>query len=98
RRSKRKAEQHFEAVAALLDRIPSPLESLHDPDRLDRCLERLPARSREMIDSRYRDCSSSEAIGRKLGMTAEAVRIGLPRIRPALRDCLERRGAAGESA
>jgi RNA polymerase sigma-70 factor, ECF subfamily len=98
RRSKRRAEQHLEAVAALLERVSSPLESLHEPAQLDGCLERLPGRSREMIHARYRDGKSSEAIGRSLGMTPEAVRIGLLRIRTSLRDCLERRIAPGGSA
>jgi len=97
RRSKRSAAQH-EAMAALLERVSSTMESLHEPARLDGCLDRLPGRSREMIDARYRDGKSSEAIGRSLGMTPEAVRIGLLRIRAALRECLERRVAPGGSA
>jgi len=98
RRSKRSAAQQHEAMAALLERVSSTLESLHEPVPLDGCLERLPERSREMINARYRDGKSSEAIGRSLGMTPEAVRIGLLRIRAALRDCLERRVAPGGSA
>ena len=84
--------------AVITERVSSTLESLHEPAQLDGCLELLPGRSREMIDARYRDGKSSDAIGRSLGMTPEAVRIGLLRIRAALRDCLERRVAPGGSA
>jgi len=98
RRSKRRAEQHLEAVAELLERVSSPLESVPEPGGLDRCLDQLPGRSREMIASRYRDGKTSEAIGRSLGLTSEAVRITLLRIRAALRDCLERRLAPGGPA
>jgi RNA polymerase sigma-70 factor (ECF subfamily) len=98
RRSKRSAAQQHEAMAALLERMSSTLESVHEPAPLDGCLDRLPDRSREMIDARYRDGKSSDAIGRSLGMTPEAVRIGLLRIRASLRDCLERRVAPGGSA
>ena len=95
RRSKRKAEQHLEAVAVLLERLPCPLEAVPEEDALDGCLEKLPGRSREMIALRYQEGMESAAIGRKLGLSAEAVRITLLRIRTALRDCLGRR-IAGE--
>jgi RNA polymerase sigma-70 factor (ECF subfamily) len=91
RRSKRKAEQHLEAVAVLLERLPCPLEEAREPDALDGCLEKLPERSREMILLRYEEGMESAAIGRKLGLSAEAVRITLLRIRNVLRECLGRR-------
>ena len=91
RRSKRKAEQHLEAVAALLERLPCPLEGAGERDALDGCLERLPGRSREMIALRYQEGLESAEIGRKLGLSPEAVRITLLRIRTTLRDCLGRR-------
>lgn len=93
RRSKRKAEQHLEAVAVLLERLPCPLEAVQEQDALDGCLEKLPGRSREMIALRYQEGMESAAIGRKLGLSPEAVRITLLRIRTALRDCLGRRFA-----
>lgn len=97
RRSKRKSEQHLEAVAVLLERLPCPTEVLREPDALDGCLEKLPGRSREMIALRYQEGMESAAIGEKLGLSAQAVRITLLRIRSVLRDCLGRR-LAGEEA
>jgi RNA polymerase sigma-70 factor (ECF subfamily) len=97
RRSKRKVEQHLEAVAVLLERLPCPLEEAREPDALDGCLEKLPERSRELILLRYEEGMESAAIGRKLGLSAEAVRITLLRIRNVLRECLGRRLAQEES-
>lgn len=91
RRSKRKAEQHLEAVAVLLERLPCPLEDGQERDALDGCLDKLPGRSREMIGLRYQEGMESAAIGRRLGLSPEAVRITLLRIRTALRECLGRR-------
>src|SRR5258706_8300313 len=55
RRSKRKAEQHLEAVAVLLERVNCPLEDVRHPEMLDGCLDKLPDRSREMILLRYEE-------------------------------------------
>ena len=97
RKNKRKAEQQLEAVAVLLERLTCPLDDLRDPDVLDDCLGKLPGRSRELITLRYEEGLESAAIGRRLGLSPEAVRITLLRIRGVLRDCLSRRLSA-ESA
>lgn len=91
RKSKRKADQHLEAVAVLLEKMPCPLDDLRGPDLLDGCLEKLPSRSRELIALRYEEGMESAAIGKRLGLSPEAVRITLLRIRTVLRDCLGRR-------
>lgn len=90
RRSRRDAEQRLEAVAVLLEQLPGPLEAVEDPEQLDGCLDKLPGRSRQMIALRYVDGLESSAIGEQLGLSAEAVRITLLRIRGVLRECLER--------
>jgi RNA polymerase sigma-70 factor, ECF subfamily len=97
RKSKRVAARHQEAMAELLERVevnpaPPPL-----PGALDACLEELPGRSRELIGLRYREGMESAAIGKAVGLSAEAARIALLRIRSALRECLDRR-LAGEGA
>lgn len=91
RKSKRKAEQHLEAVAVLLERLDCPLEEVREADRLDGCLEKLPPRSRELIALRYEENLESAAIGKRLKLSPEAVRITLLRIRTVLRECLGRR-------
>jgi RNA polymerase sigma-70 factor (ECF subfamily) len=91
RKSKRKSEQHLEAVAVLLERLACPLEDAGDAEQLDRCLEKLPPRSRELIALRYEENLESASIGRRLKLSPEAVRITLLRIRTVLRECLGRR-------
>ncbi|HVR87789.1 MAG TPA: sigma-70 family RNA polymerase sigma factor [Planctomycetota bacterium] len=93
RKSKRKAEHRLEPVAVLLERLACPLEELRETDTLDRCLEKLPPRSRELVALRYEENLESAAIGRRLKLSPEAVRIALLRIRAVLRDCLGRRVA-----
>ena len=91
RKSKRKAEQHLEAVAVLLERMDCPLDEVRDAESLDGCLEKLPPRSRELIALRYEENMESADIGRRLKLSPEAVRVTLLRIRTVLRDCLGRR-------
>jgi len=91
RKSKRKAEQHLEAVAVLLERLDCPLDDVRESDPLDGCLEKLPPRSRELIALRYEENLESAAIGKRLKLSPEAVRITLLRIRTVLRECLGRR-------
>jgi RNA polymerase sigma-70 factor (ECF subfamily) len=93
RKSKRKAEQHLEAVAVLLERIDCPTETLREVGSLDGCLDKLPPRSREMIALRYEENLESAEIGKRLKLSPEAVRITLLRIRTVLRECLGRRMA-----
>jgi RNA polymerase sigma-70 factor (ECF subfamily) len=93
RKSKRKADQHLEALAVLLERLECPLEDLPGAETLDLCLEKLPPRSRELVALRYEENLESAAIGLRLGLSPEAVRITLLRIRSVLRDCLGRRFA-----
>lgn len=91
RRSKRKAEQHLEAVAVLLERMDCPTETLREEGTLDGCLDKLPPRSRELIALRYEENLESAEIGKRLKISPEAVRITLLRIRGVLRECLGRR-------
>jgi RNA polymerase sigma-70 factor (ECF subfamily) len=56
---------------------------------LEVCLERLPARPRQMVRLRYFEELSSEEIGRRIGSKSAAVRVALQRIRERLRACVE---------
>ncbi len=58
---------------------------------LEVCLERLPARPRQLVRLRYDEERSSEEIAGLLGMNSAAVRVALQRIREQLRECIERR-------
>ena len=55
---------------------------------LARCIERLPAEHRKLLQLRYSDGLAIEAIARQVERTGEAVYRALSRIRRALHDCV----------
>ena len=61
---------------------------------LDRCLERVRGRPREVCDLRYRGGASVETIAAALGMQPNTVAKTLQRVREELRECIEERLAA----
>src|SRR5262245_54203779 len=63
---------------------------------LRECLRRLPARSRMLVDLRYRDGMSRDDIAARLGLRAQGVKSLLPRVRAALGDCIRRRLGGGQ--
>ena len=62
---------------------------------LEVCLERLPARPRQMVRLRYFDEMNSEEIAQRLGAKSAAVRVALQRIREQLRVCIEQQMRLG---
>lgn len=60
-------------------------------EALEKCLEGLDARSREIVDLHYRGGEGSAAVGGKLGMSEGAVNTALHRIRAKLRECVKAR-------
>jgi RNA polymerase sigma-70 factor (ECF subfamily) len=100
------ATAHHKAVSLLRSRARRRTEPVadveatlaSDPDEqeqlgraLARCLEKLPEKSRHLVDRHYTAGQSAEAIARSLGRKGSAVRMALLRIRTALADCVERR-------
>ncbi|MDX2036287.1 MAG: sigma-70 family RNA polymerase sigma factor [Isosphaeraceae bacterium] len=67
----------------------------HRREALETCLERLPEKSRRMLELRYVDELSAAEVAREVGSTSGSVRVLLTRIRSALADCIQRR-LAGE--
>jgi RNA polymerase sigma-70 factor (ECF subfamily) len=65
-------------------------------DRLRRCLDRLPAETRALLDLRYVRERTSPEIARERGCSSEAVRMLLMRARRSLLECV-RLGTAGAS-
>lgn len=65
---------------------------------LEVCLERLPARPRQMLRLRYFEEYNSEEIARRVGSKGAAVRVALQRIREQLRACVEQQLRTGRSA
>lgn len=63
---------------------------------LSHCISRLPLRSRELVTARYSDKRTADELALSVGISAEAVRKRLQRIREQLADCIEQRlGEAG---
>jgi RNA polymerase sigma factor (sigma-70 family) len=56
---------------------------------LKRCLERLPVKSRQLVDWHYYLELSSVEIASRVGMNADAVRRALFRLRQQLRKCMQ---------
>jgi RNA polymerase sigma-70 factor (ECF subfamily) len=60
-------------------------------DALEECLEQLEGRAKTVIDGRYRDDQSREALAAALGMTEDGVKTLLRRTRDVLRKCVEKK-------
>jgi RNA polymerase sigma-70 factor (ECF subfamily) len=76
-------------VDALADRITAdsaaPGRRL---DALEKCLNKLPAESRQLVDARYSRGDPVQEIAAKLGRSVNVVSVTLFRIRKALLDCM----------
>lgn len=56
---------------------------------LERCIDKLPPKSRKLLDLRYVEDASMEAIARAIDSTAGSVRVMLFRIRDLLAECVK---------
>ena len=88
-----------EAIAALerafaADERPDAPQS----DALQRCLDRLPAKTQALLQLRYRESMSLVEIATRVRSSTAAVHKALTRTRAALRNCVERRLRTGVEA
>lgn len=65
---------------------------------LRQCLEKLPERSRKMVDLKYTARKACTEIAAELGLETAAVQMGLCRIRLRLRDCIDKLAAVEGAA
>lgn len=56
---------------------------------LEHCLEQVPERGRRVLTARFADELSYQQIGERVGMTLEAVRKALFRLKKQVRSCME---------
>ncbi len=56
---------------------------------LEKCLGRIPNRGRQVLDARFVDGLGYEQIGKRVGMSLEAVRKALFRVKKQVRSCVE---------
>lgn len=76
-----KIEGSLLELEAHVDRYEEPLEY---------CLQKLPEKSRRMLELRYTCCMSADEIGAQMKLTVQSVYTRLSQIRVALRDCVRR--------
>lgn len=66
-------------------------------EALEACLDKLPRKSRRLLDLRYVEELSADQMAREIGSTGGSVRVLLSRIRTALANCIEQRLAMESS-
>lgn len=89
------AEAAIEALAAAAERLAPELGAREVA--LERCLQDVPGRGREILRLRYaEDCEPGE-IALRMRLQAGHVRVLLNRLREGLRSCIERRLAMASS-
>jgi len=69
-------------------------ETEHELAKMLECVERLPARTREMVMRRYRDRTPIKKLARQFKQKAGAVAALLTRARRSIRLCMESNGAS----
>lgn len=81
-----------EAIQTILDAYDRT-ETPEAPRRaaLRECMERLPAKTRQVLTLRYEEEVSGEGIAARLGSTVDAVHQTLSRARASLADCIRQR-------
>ncbi len=67
----------------------------HRVEALQRCLDRLAPRAKELVWRRYHRVQMPEQIATGIGWGVNAVRVALTRARGTLRECMERQFKAG---
>ena len=66
-------------------------QAQHQRDALALCLDQLPGKSKALLERRYVQDLKPGKIAETLGLSANAVRLSLHRIRKALQACIEAR-------
>jgi RNA polymerase sigma-70 factor, ECF subfamily len=94
RRSERANVHLSEAIVSQLADQWDDEASADRSEALARCLERLPALQRDLLEQCYLGSVGVKAIAESVGMTAAALYMRLHRIRITLVDCIEKRMAA----
>lgn len=81
-----------DAIDSALDEFQRARQSDHQEtwrEALEGCLQRLPERGRRVLDARFVDELGYEQIGERIGMSLEAVRKALFRLKKQVRSCVE---------
>jgi RNA polymerase sigma-70 factor (ECF subfamily) len=81
----------LERVAETASEQASALQLVDRREALASCIERLPARDRDLLARRFTQGASIQSIAAQVGRSADAVYKALARIRRGLFDCVTRR-------
>ncbi|MDA9924330.1 sigma-70 family RNA polymerase sigma factor [Verrucomicrobiales bacterium] len=78
----------------LMDQFADSLIARHSEQSaravaLETCVEKLPDKSRQLLELRYEDGASAEAMAEALRSTAGSVRVMLHRVRNLLAECIQ---------
>ena len=88
RRQKRVSVLSEAALTALADDAPPSETICLREDALNRCIEKLAPKSRDLLWRRYSGRQDSDEMADGLGMTSTAVRVALSKARAFLRECV----------
>ncbi len=81
-----------EAIRAIVDAFERrEPQAGPQAETLRSCLERLPPRSRRLVDLRYQEAQGLAAIAQQTNSSLDAVHKALVRIRQQLRECVQQR-------
>jgi RNA polymerase sigma-70 factor (ECF subfamily) len=91
RKHNRQTSLLSERVLEEVERVHVRLHPRHNARRvaLEECLEQLPAKSRALIEARYRENLASEEMATRSGLSSGSVRVTLTRIRTKLLECVQ---------
>lgn len=105
RQWRERTRQQPEVVQKLADHIRMLAEERDDPPRYEEeisvlrtCLQKLPDKSRELIQMYYYGDASTPEIADQLEMKADTVCRALSRVRDKLRECIQRSTVQGGAA
>ncbi len=85
------SERLKQAEAVWASRLLRGGDGFDTVEALRKCLARLTAKHREMLDLRYKQGKSRAEMARRCKMTGNGIKTLLRRIRAALADCIQRR-------
>lgn len=88
RQRKRATALSEAAIVALAEDSPEPHIMAEKQRALERCVERLAPKARDLLWRRYSRRQSSEEMADSAGMTSTAVRVALTKARAFLRNCV----------
>lgn len=88
RQTKRANVLSEKAIIALTEDVPSAESFKEREQALEKCIAKLPAKLRDLLWRRYSSRQRSDEMAEALGMTSNAVRVALSKVRVVLRDCI----------